>query len=162
MISAGNDIVSLAAIDVTRTNQHKFYSKILSDSEIPLYNEFSLAQIPFENFVWLLWSIKESVYKFLQRGNPNLLFTPVKFVITNLHLPADYSVPAFNQLAIENARFKGIRAIKSTITFADNTLFARSVFFNEFIHTVANSVNDFENILWGVKKIDTDDSNIQS
>lgn len=162
MTSAGNDVVSLAAIDITRTNQYKFYSKILSDSEIPLYNEFSLAQIPFEVFVWLLWSIKESAYKFLQRDNPELLFTPVKFVVTDLHLPAGYSVPAFNPPVIENTGCDGINAIQSTITFADHTLSACSVLFNEFIHTVANSGDDFENVLLGVKKIDSDHSDVQS
>src|ERR1700740_2467205 len=105
MISAGNDVVSLAAIDITRTNQHKFYSKILSDSEIPLYNEFSLAQIPFEHFVWLLWSIKESAYKFLQRNNPGLIFTPVKFVVNDLQTIFNKRAPAFSH-AIEGIGFE--------------------------------------------------------
>src|SRR3569833_2758935 len=162
MTSAGNDVVSLAAIDITRTNQHKFYSKILSDSEIPLYNEFSLAQIPFEVFVWLLWSIKESAYKFLQRSNPGLIFTPVKFLVTNLLLPRNYSASDFNSSAIEGAGFKSISTIPSTLTFAENKLSARSILHNEFIHTTINFCDDFEIVLCGIKKIDSDKSDIQS
>ena len=36
MISAGNDIVALNAINITRTKQPRFYSKILSAAEIEL------------------------------------------------------------------------------------------------------------------------------
>jgi phosphopantetheinyl transferase (holo-ACP synthase) len=162
MISAGNDVVSLAAIDVTRTNQHKFYSKILSESEIPLYNEFSLAQIPFENFVWLLWSIKESVYKFLQRNNPALIFTPVKFVVTDIGLPEGFSPKGFSSPIVEGVDFKNIPAIKSTIKFADYTLHACSLLYNELIHTVVSRNIDFENIYWGIKKIESDNGTLQS
>lgn len=162
MISAGNDVVSLAAIDITRTNQHKFYSKILSAAEIRLYNEFSLAQIPFEIFVWLLWSIKESAYKFLQRHNPGLLFTPVRFVVTDLLLPADYFIYTFNSSILEGISFRKTSHIRSTLKFSNELLYACSIVHKEFIHTVANSGDDFENMLWGVKKIDSDDSYVQS
>ncbi|MGN6394513.1 MAG: 4'-phosphopantetheinyl transferase family protein [Mucilaginibacter sp.] len=162
MISAGNDVVSLAAIDITRTNQYKFYSKILSEAEIPLYNEFSLARIPFEIFVWLLWSVKESAYKFLQRSEPRLLFTPVKFEVVNLRLPHNCSLSPFNYPIHEGKGFKEISHIQSTIKFAENTLHACSVLYNELIHTVANSGDDFNNLLWGVKKIGSDDSEAQS
>ena len=83
MLGTGNDIVALAAINVERTRQSNFYSKILSLSEQQLYNELQ-SQLPFENFVWLAWSVKESAYKFLKRFMPDLVFSPTKIMITNL------------------------------------------------------------------------------
>jgi phosphopantetheinyl transferase (holo-ACP synthase) len=162
MISAGNDVVAFAAIDITRTNQYKFYSKILSDTEIPLYNEFSLAGIPFENFVWLLWSIKESAYKFLQRDNSGLVFTPVKFVVMDIGLPEGFTSQIFSPLLLEGVDFKDIPHIKSIVKFAEQELHSCSLVYNEVIHTVLNQDIDFENVYWGVKKINSDDNAHQS
>ena len=136
MISAGNDVVSLAAIDVTRTNQHRFYSKILSEAEIPLYNEFDFVQIPFEIFVWLLWSVKESAYKFLQRNQPGLLFTPVKFVVTNLRVPQSNSRILYDLPIHEGIGFEGLGCIKSTIVFRDDTLYSCTLLYDDFIHSM--------------------------
>ena len=162
MTSAGNDVVSLAAIDITRTNQHKFYSKILSDSEIPLYNEFSLTQIPFEVFVWLLWSIKESAYKFLQRDNPELLFTPVKFVVTEVFIPIGLRLESLALPLSKGGGFRNTLAIKSTVQFAERTLHSCSLLYDELIHTVVNHSIDFDGVYWGVKKIEGDDNALQS
>ena len=153
MISTGNDVVALSAINAARTNQHKFYSKILSDSETPLYNELSLAGIPFENFVWLLWSIKESAYKFLQRHNAGLVFTPVKFVVEQLRLPADYTVEKFDAITAEGAGFNGYPALTGIVTFGEVKLHSCSLLYDKLISTVINDVGDFENTFWGVKLI---------
>ena len=153
MISTGNDIVALSAINAARTNQHKFYSKILSDSETPLYKEFSLAGIPFENFVWLLWSIKESAYKFMQRHNAGLIFTPVKFVIKELHLPPAYAVEKFDAIAEEGSGFNDYPDLTGIVTFGEVELHSRSLLYDKLISTVVNDVDDFENICWGFKLI---------
>ena len=54
MISAGNDIVALASINIQRTNEYRFYSKILTAYEQELYNGHQFAGLPFEHYVWLL------------------------------------------------------------------------------------------------------------
>ena len=72
MISTGNDIVALKAINVARTKQQNFYSKIITVSEKALYDEHFSGRLLFEHFVWLAWSVKESVFKYLQRINPDL------------------------------------------------------------------------------------------
>ncbi len=54
MISTGNDIVALKAINVARTTQENFYKKILSGSEIILYHEHISERISLATFVWLL------------------------------------------------------------------------------------------------------------
>ncbi|MEO6977143.1 MAG: 4'-phosphopantetheinyl transferase superfamily protein [Mucilaginibacter sp.] len=153
MISAGNDVVALTAINAARTNQHKFYSKILSDSETPLYNELSLAGIPFEHFVWLLWSIKESAYKFLQRHNPSLIFTPVKFVVEELRLPLAYGAKKFNGVAEEGTGFNTYPALSGVIKFGQVKLYSCSLLYNKVISTVISDSSNFENICWGFKLI---------
>ena len=67
MISTGNDIVALGLINKQRTCEPRFYSKILSASEQALYHQSEFTALPFEHYVWLLWSVKESTYKFLKR-----------------------------------------------------------------------------------------------
>jgi len=154
MISAGNDVVSLTAIDAARTNQHKFYSKILSDSEIPLYNELSLAGIPFENFVWLLWSIKESAYKFLQRFDAALIFTPVKFVVESLRVPLGNFVNNFNGIVLEDTGFENHVAVTGVVKFEMTALHSCSLLYDDLISTVVNDSNNFQRTCWGFKSID--------
>jgi phosphopantetheinyl transferase (holo-ACP synthase) len=161
MTGTGNDIVSLNAINVARTNQYKFYSKILSDSENPLYNEFGLAGVPFENFVWLLWSIKESAYKFLQRNDPALVFTPVKFVVEKLQFPSIFAVKNFGT-QMEGTGFEGYPSINGVITFGSYTLHSRSLLYHELIATVVNLEDNFENICWGIKLINDPGAENQS
>jgi phosphopantetheinyl transferase (holo-ACP synthase) len=162
MISTGNDIVSLNAINITRTKQHKFYSKILSDSENPLYNEFGLAGIPFENFVWLLWSIKESAYKFLQRNEPGLIFTPIKFMVEGLYLPSDYVTSSFGTTQSEGTGFDNQNCIKGVVAFGQHTLYSCSLIRREFIFSVVNHGDSFEKTCWGIKLIDNPDHENQS
>jgi phosphopantetheinyl transferase (holo-ACP synthase) len=153
VISAGNDIVSINAINITRTKQYKFYSKILSDSENPLFKEFGLSEIPFENFVWLMWSIKESAYKFLQRNYPDIIFTPVKFVVDELILPSHYKILSFNAAKAEGTSFDDNACIKGRLTFGPHVLYSRTILREEFILSVVNHDNSFERTCWGVKLI---------
>lgn len=161
MISAGNDVVLLNAINTTRTNQHKFYSKILSDSEIPLYNEFNLSGIPFENFVWLLWSIKESAYKFLQRHEPELVFTPVKFVVEKLQIPENYEINNFDK-SVEAVDFDNNQTINGLLVFGERTLYSRSIIYKNLIITTVHYKDNFKDVYWGIKLIDHSDAENQS
>ena len=81
MTSTGNDIVALAATDPDRTSRYRFYSRILTRSEL---DHVAGTALPFSTFVWLLWSIKESVYKYVSRSNPRLGFAPLKIPVGQL------------------------------------------------------------------------------
>src|SRR5215469_9103806 len=107
MTSAGNDIVSFSAINSARTKQQRFYSKILTTAEENIYRQPGFASIPFENFVWLLWSVKESAYKYLKRANPALIFTPVKFIVRQLDAPEQADMLSFGGQT-EQAGFCGL------------------------------------------------------
>jgi phosphopantetheinyl transferase (holo-ACP synthase) len=161
MQSIGNDIIALNAIDVSRTNTPRFYTKILAESEQQLYHS-QFSAMPFHYFVWLLWSVKESAYKCLQRQQPDLLFSPVGTVITQLIAPL-----AVNKLVVSDLLASiGIEddtCIKSTITFQSQTLYARSVIYgDELIHTVASDNPDFAEVNWGIKHIEDPDPDSQS
>ncbi|HEY8781729.1 MAG TPA: 4'-phosphopantetheinyl transferase superfamily protein [Mucilaginibacter sp.] len=163
MTSTGNDIVSLNAIDITRSKQCRFYSKILSTTEKDLYNQPEFAVIPFENFVWILWSIKESAYKYLQRINPGLVFSPTKFEVKQILVPSGYSIPNFTAKQMEGTGFDhNDTAIKGIITFGTDTLYSRSLMYRELIVTALNAEEIFENTCWGIKLIDKPDSYFQS
>jgi phosphopantetheinyl transferase (holo-ACP synthase) len=156
MNSTGNDVVSLNAIDVTRTLLPRFYSKILCAAEIALY-ESGLTQIPLEHYVWLLWSIKESAYKFLQRNNPDLVFSPTKFVVTRLEIPATKSLSS-----IEGAGFEAEPVYKAIVTIGSETLYSRSLVNDNFIFSVVNLENNFESTCWGVKSINNSNPDLPS
>jgi phosphopantetheinyl transferase (holo-ACP synthase) len=162
MISAGNDIISLSAIDITRTNQQKFYSKILSPEEKEIYNQPGFTSVPFENFVWLLWSIKEAAYKYLKRHNPGVAFIPVKFVVTELHVPNDYSLTSFGGKQTEGTGFVNMPVFKGIIKVGDDTIYSNSLIYRELIFSTVNGDDDFENINWGIKIIDRVDAEYQS
>src|ERR1700749_1556209 len=84
----GNDIVALSATDRGRTILPRFYTRILDAREQTLYNGQAVQTLPFDNYVWLLWSIKESVYKYKQRTSPELVFSPTKIPVREVLLPS--------------------------------------------------------------------------
>lgn len=162
MTSTGNDIVALNAIDIIRTKQHNFYSKILSNSEILLYDAFGSGGMPFENFVWLCWSIKESAFKYLQRNDPDLIFTPVKFVIKEFELPPVFTIENLNTTTAECTGFDDTPVIKGLVNHGPFRLYSRSVLYAEFIMSVVSHQNSFEKTCWGVQFIADADHNQQS
>lgn len=157
MISTGNDIVALKAINVARTKQQNFYSKIITVSEKALYDEQFSGRLPFEQFVWLEWSVKESVFKYLQRINPDLIFSPSKIEISELITPADGILSHF-----EGRDFNSETVYKGVIDYDPHTFYSRTIITNDFIFSVVNHTNNFEKVMWGIKKIDLTDTDDQS
>jgi len=157
MISTGNDIVALKAINITRTKQQNFYRKIISDSEKALYDEQFSDSLPFEHFVWLLWSIKESVYKYLQRITPELVFSPTKVIITKLEAPVNNTIQVFG-----GRDFNDKTVYKGVAEFGAHTLYSRSIITEDFIFSVINHIDNFERVLWGIRPIDSCEPGRQS
>lgn len=143
MISTGNDIVALGSINKTRTCDPRFYSKILSAVEQELYYRLEFATLLFENYVWLLWSVKESAFKYLQRNNHQLIFSPTKISVLTVDLHAD-------------------QHYSGSLQFGQHHLFFRSTITNDWISTVVNEDDDFEYIFNDVQAIEHDDYEYQS
>lgn len=160
MISIGNDIIALKTIDIPRTRSFRFYSKILSVPEQQLY-QAQFTHLPLERFVWLLWSVKESAYKCLQRHQPGLVFSPVNITLTRLIIPSASPSPFFDELA--NTGFRDSECFCSEVSFNAHRLHARSLIYgNELIATVAQKKSDFNTTCWGLKKITATDPTSQS
>jgi phosphopantetheinyl transferase (holo-ACP synthase) len=157
MISTGNDIVALKAINIARTKQQNFYSKIISDSEKDLYDQQFSERLLFEHFVWLFWSIKESAYKYLQRITPALIFSPTRIIINQLEIPVNNTIQVF-----EGRDFNDKIVYKGVVEFGAHTLYSRSIITDDFIFSVANHTDNFERVLWGIQSIDSSEPGRQS
>ncbi|TWI96379.1 4'-phosphopantetheinyl transferase superfamily protein [Mucilaginibacter frigoritolerans] len=134
MISTGNDIVALRSINKQRTCEYRFYSKILSASEQALYQQPQLNELPFEHYVWLLWSVKESAFKYLKRYNQQLVFSPISINTTTIDILPD-------------------QHYCGEVHFNSNKLFFNSIINNDWISTVVNNADDFENVFSDVHVI---------
>ncbi len=153
MTSVGNDVVDLKHIDKQRTCTPKFYSKILSPAEQQLHNRHP--QLPFECFVWLLWSVKESAYKYLQRHQPSLVFSPVKIKVESIDIPLK-AAPLFILDEVTCNGFNEPWYYKAEVYFNNQQIYARSVIYgDELINTVVCLEDDFDRVHWGVKLNET-------
>lgn len=142
MTSTGNDIVSLQKIDKERTAQYRFYSKILGPAERDLFDH-ALLPIPFENYVWLLWSVKESAYKYFKRLENELLFSPLKFVVPEINFQPE-------KIASTNPIFTG------RVIFQTRELYFLSDYNEARIHTIVHDENNFEQVRRGISIIQSD------
>jgi phosphopantetheinyl transferase (holo-ACP synthase) len=159
MLSAGNDIVDLGIINTERTTRPNFYSKFITGTEIALHQPL---QLPLQHFVWLLWSVKESVYKFVQRHQPDLVFSPSKILIPHIDIPTGLTGLQTPQPETQGKRFENYITYKCTVTFGQDTFYSRSIINSGYILTTVNNADDFGNIYWGVKSIDNDAPENQS
>ncbi len=149
MISAGNDIIALNAINKQRTLEPRFYSKILSPAEQALYCRALHAILPFEIYVWLLWSVKESVFKFLKRDDPGLIFSPVSIVIQNLNGSPD----VVNDLEKWEFDHGNDDLFNGEVIYNSNRLYFKTKLDTQWLATAVNDSPDFEDFCWAVHKI---------
>jgi phosphopantetheinyl transferase (holo-ACP synthase) len=162
LISTGNDIIALERTNAERTKQEKFYSKILCKHELELFKNINSIILSFENFVWLAWSVKESVYKFYQRTNQRTLFSPTKIIIQKIKVPLQWEILAFDNAQLEKDSFNNEACFCCEVQFASDIFYTRTLVFGDMIFSVANNTNCFENICWGIKNIDNDSYEAQS
>jgi phosphopantetheinyl transferase (holo-ACP synthase) len=142
MISIGNDIIALDLIDTGRTIQPVFYSRILDPAETAMYTE--LFSLPFEQYVWLLWSIKESVYKCIKRQYAELRFSPRKIIVKHIDLSSDTNT------------------YQSLVYFNSIPFYTESRVNDKFISTLATNDAEFDKICWDVQQIGRTDPESQS
>lgn len=143
MKSAGNDIVALAAVDIQRTISPNFYSKFIIPRERDLYEQSSaMKTVPFYSFVWLLWSVKESAYKYVKRLQPELIFSPSKFVVECVEACDDF--------------------LHGMVSFKDFKLYYRSRLTEDYISTAVDDSKSFEGVFYDTHQIDKSDNDSQS
>ena len=152
MKSAGNDIVALNAINIQRSKNTRFYSKFLTVAEQALYQQ-TPADIPLPSFVWLLWSVKEAAYKYLKRHDAGLVFSPIKLVITQVNIPPDFTLTPFAGIYWDSQNANE-HFITGAISCGKQQLYFRSKLHHEFVATIVDADEDFENVYWGVQLIE--------
>lgn len=155
MISAGNDIIALNHIDIRRTKQERFYTKFLLPGEVEWYAGNNLCKLSLENFIWLLWSVKESVYKFCKRNSPQLVFSPLRIMIQSLQEPPKNNSPSFGTGEIAAISLIKKECYHCIITTDLGTFYSRSKIYHEVIYTVVNNTDNFDSMYWGIKYVDS-------
>ena len=156
MKSAGNDIVALDAINIERTNDSRFYSKFITPPELALFQP----ALPFKTFVWLLWSVKEAAYKYLQRHDAGLIFSPAKLIVKAVYLPDNfYPTPFTSTWENDNTNEQFVTGI---ITDGTNQLYFRSKIHTNVLATIVDEDKSFTNTFWGIRQIELADSKSQS
>ena len=179
MTSIGNDIIALNAINRERTRDPRFYGKILTSDELLLFREDLHA---LDTFVWLLWSVKESVYKCHKRLLPDLVFAPHGVILKQLdyHMGANiafgqkpYEQQLFEQQSFEQQSFEQqsceqksfeqqsfewlVPTIKchasGTACSGSEIFYFRSIITDEFIFTVVATTEDFAGVHCGIRII---------
>lgn len=158
MLSTGNDIVDLRLTDADRTNQSRFFSKILSPSE----QQSALPELPFEQYVWLLWTIKESVYKYFKRLIPDLTFSPPRIVIDQLNFPEIvFNLSSQNEFCEKDISQNAFYHGKASLVHG--TVFFRSIITEDLIVTIVDADPDFSKTHWGIKVCeDTEAENLSA
>ncbi len=159
MNSIGNDIVALNQIHTHRTIQKRFYSKILSADEVLLFNNHDF-EISFESFIWLCWSIKESIYKLIKRHHHEAHFSPTKIIVKKIKKPQKQTL--INLEKHEGISFCDDENFCCEIFYNRHYYFTRSFVSNYFIFTVANTRNCFANVFWGIQNIDNNSYTFQT
>jgi phosphopantetheinyl transferase (holo-ACP synthase) len=154
LTSIGNDIIALALINPERTRKEKFFSKIICKQEVELFKSVDQSALSFEHFIWLAWSIKESVYKFCSRNNSALILSPTKIIINKIYCPINKDFAIAYEL--ESTSLEEGASYCCEVNFEGSKYFTRSIINNELIFSVCNNNNDFKNICWGIKKINSD------
>ena len=158
--SIGNDIVTLANTNPARTQEKRFYSKFLTEAEVELYfnNTYSFS---LEEFIWLCWSIKESVFKFQQRLQPELVFAAGRISIQKISTPSKPQHFAVDDV-FENDRLPIENAYTSVALINSVPFYSHSFITNEFIYTITADEVCCSNISWGIKRIEETSYDIQS
>ena len=138
MKSTGNDIVALHATDPERTGSARFFSRILTVGEQSLFERLAFPDLPFDHYVWLLWSIKESVYKYEQRTHPGPAFSPLKITVCELHPPHKDKPPHHKD-----------EFYKAIVLSGTRSLYSRSIIRDGMIASVVSEDENFEQTRWG-------------
>ena len=129
-----------------------FTPKLLWIPEKSLYDEALSSFLSLEHFVWLAWSVKESVYKFLQRNEPKLVFSPSHVVIPQLTSSFAQLKYIFNGWE-ESLGFDDCLAHSGSVRTVDRSFFFRSIFTRDFIFPLQMTGMTFHPFTGVLKKL---------
>ena len=111
--------------------------------------------------MWLFWSVKESGYKYLKRNFPGLVFSPTKVIVKNVTGPDNSQSPGQGSPIWDNIDSKG-KSYSGQAVYGSANFYFRSIINSDWLTSVVNESEDFENVYWGMKTIDSTEYAIQS
>lgn len=113
----GNDIVDLSISTIgEKERRSRFLEKILTRLEMDILGSLGGE----DRYVWLIWSIKESVYKIVSRGLQKSIYAPKSIQCIDI-----------------NCSGKGV--YYADIHYGGDTFISKSIVNKEYIHTVASA-----------------------
>jgi phosphopantetheine--protein transferase-like protein len=111
----GNDIVDLSIAHVgVGQRRIRFMEKLFTIEEIDIIKKSNNEDL----FIWLMWSIKESVYKIIVRQERKIRYAPKSIICQDI-------------ISLKNNSYS------STAKYKDQTYSTRSIIKSECIHTIA-------------------------
>ena len=111
----GNDIVDLSITQIGEgVRRTRFLNKLFTDAEIGLVKNSKSEDL----MIWLLWSIKESVYKIIVRQENRICYAPK-------------SICCQNVISMENDSYE------STVVYNNQHFASKSIIKGDCIHTIA-------------------------
>ncbi len=141
--STGNDIVALAATDPDSNLPLPVLFPDRFTGRIFLIRRVESRRIILSDIVWLLWSIKESAYKYVSRADRALRFAPLKIPVT--------------RLTQREIFYEGM------IGCGHSMFYSRSFIDpGETIMTVVSGQEDFGDVRWGMRRIGDPNHAMQS
>jgi hypothetical protein len=157
-MSTGNDIVCLGATRPERTVLTRFYSRILTPAEQVLYRQLAYPPLAFDHYIWLCWSVKESVFKYRKRSLPGLVFAPLAIEIGRIE-PVAIEVGRIESVAVEAGELESAADVdgeeyRCVVSCGLETLYSRTLLRNGIIMTVVSEDEAFADTCWGVRRID--------
>lgn len=117
-MSVGNDVVDLVDPEAHREKQHpRFDERVFASEELQF-----LRGSEFEHLArWLLWAAKESAYKAEKRQEPDIAFSPRRFVVEAPAIP------------------EGQGAGRGGVRYGERLFALAAEWTAEFVHTIATN-----------------------
>jgi len=84
---------------------------------------------------------------------PGLVFSPTKIIIQHIEIPVGHLINKFEGLRWES-NGNSEEFYKGKVIYGSHTIYFRSKISEEWIATVVNDNENFENVWWGIQSID--------
>lgn len=129
----GNDIVDMNdERNFNRSSQQRFLNKLFTASEQKL---IASSDMP-DHMVWILWSIKESAYKVINKYTGERSYAPLSYEVK------------MKEVNVLNTAF-----LESTVAVSDTILFARTFVTENFIYSNAStSLSLLNSVKWKIEE----------
>lgn len=139
----GNDIVDMEdGRNLNRSGQKRFLDKLFTPSEQHL---ISASDMP-DHMIWVLWSIKESAYKVINRSTGIRSYAPLSYKV-------QLSSALIKSKMINRENSSGVKFLDSSISALGFKLFAKTLVTRSFIYSHASSEFSYlKHVKWNIEK----------